>query len=98
MCGLFLEINTVGILFAFLLFAALELMVNTYRLSRLLNMEVSAVVHVLMILLGIWLVGGAVVCYLGTTQWMEEIRLPHGDTLVSLFYFYDLRVCISFSH
>ncbi|MCA1013030.1 hypothetical protein [Halobacillus halophilus] len=81
------KINTVSILFAFLFFAALELMVNTYRLSRLLNVEVSVVVDVSIILLGIWLAGGVIVCYLFITRWLEKRKSDYFTVILWFPYF-----------
>ncbi|MFZ0368689.1 MAG: hypothetical protein WAM07_03705, partial [Halobacillus sp.] len=81
------KINAVSILVAFLFFAAAELMVNTYRLSRLLNMELSVVVNVSMLLLGIWVVGGAVVCYLVLTRWMEKRKSDYLTVILWFPYF-----------
>ena len=81
------KINAISILVAFLFFAPMELMVNTYRLSRLLNMEISMVVNVSMLFLVIWVVGGAVVCYLVISRWMEKRKSDYLTVVLWFPYF-----------
>ena len=81
------KINAISILAAFLFFAPMELMVNTYRLSRLLNVEISMVVNVSMLFLVIWVVGGAVVCYLVISRWMEKRKSDYLTVVLWFPYF-----------
>ncbi|MDX8344651.1 hypothetical protein [Rossellomorea sp. YZS02] len=93
----FLKINVVSIIYALMILVPVELMVNTYRLTRLSGWDMDFVENVSGVMSGMVLIMGTVILYFLNKKWMEGRNTAYWTAVLWLPYFVLFSYVISTS-
>lgn len=83
----FLKLNMVSMLYALMVFVPLELMVNVYRITRLLNWKVDTVNIMTGIMLIVEIIGGTLLILFLTRRWLDGRKASFWTIILWLPYF-----------
>lgn len=92
----FLKLNTVSLLYALMAAIPLELMLNVYRISRLTGWEIETVNVLTGIILVLILIGGALLHYRLTQNWLGFRKLNYLTAIMWFPYFILFLVLFAF--
>lgn len=83
----FLKLNTVSILYAIMIFISIELMFNTYRLSRLTGWDLNTVITRSMITIGIVFIIGTILTIFLSRKWLKGRKANYWTIILWIPYF-----------
>lgn len=83
----FLKLNVVSILYALMVFVPLELMLNVYRISRLINWEIGTVNILTGLTVIVEIMGGTIILYFLTKKWLDGRKANFWTVILWVPYF-----------
>src|SRR5690625_391709 len=83
----FLKLNAISILYGLIIFVPLELVLNIYRMSRLINWEIDTVITWVSVVIIIEVVAGTIILLILTKRWLDNRKASFWTTILWTPYF-----------
>ncbi|MBP1947542.1 hypothetical protein [Virgibacillus litoralis] len=83
----FLKLNAISILYALMIFIPVQLIVNVYRISRLISWEIGTINILTGIILLIEVIAGTIILYFLTKKWLNGRKANLWTIILWIPYF-----------
>lgn len=83
----FIKINTISVLYAFVLFISIELLINVYRISRLIGWNLDVIIFVIPLIIFIGIIVTTVLIIFMMKKWMINRKISYWSIFMWFPYF-----------